>query len=75
MILLGLVCVRDGEISERMVERGIIADVAGDLRRLAGLGVSTSEGPAAELPPDLEILRGHRRDDGSALLVLELTNI
>ena len=37
--------------------------------------MTTGQGPAAELAPDLEVVGRHRGDDRAALLVLELADV
>ena len=55
-ILVALNSTRRGEFGQRVLERRVIAQISGDLGRLARPGVTTSEGPATELAPDREIV-------------------
>src|SRR4029078_13043678 len=74
VVTLGLVGVGLGEPADRLLERVVVAGVAGDLGGLPGPGVAAGEGPAAEVPPGSEVVDHHRLDDRAALLVLELAD-
>src|SRR4051794_14658969 len=62
-----LVGVGDGEALEGTVEGVLIAEVAGDLRRVAAAGVGARERGAADLGVARQALRWHPLDHGGAL--------
>src|SRR5512133_404566 len=72
MIQLVLVGVTPGEVGDRPVEPVAAAQVPGDRDGIAGSGMGSDQGPAADAVVEAEVDRGHRLDLGRALHVAEL---